>query len=77
MFGPLGNFGNTGTTFAPLSFRSLQHYVRGYKFNHLAINSSTTVVGKAAFTLAAVAKSVVEFIAKWSNCCPPTVSSFA
>ena len=44
--------------------------VRGYKFNNVAINSTTAVAGKAGFTLAS---AVVEFIAKWSNLCPPTV----
>ena len=37
--------------------------------DHLGINSTTAVAGKARFTLA----SVVEFMAKWSNLCPPTV----
>ena len=47
--------------------------VRGYKFNHLAINSFSAVTGNAGFTLASAATSVVEFMDKWSNLCPPTV----
>ena len=47
--------------------------VRGYKFNHLAINSTTVVAGKAGFNPASAATAVVEFMAKWSNLCPPTV----
>ena len=40
---------------------------------HLAINSTTAVAGKDGFTLASAATAVVEFMAKWSNLCPPTV----
>ena len=47
--------------------------VRGYKFNHLAIKSSTAVAGKAGFTLASAATALVEFMSKCSNLCPPTV----
>ena len=36
--------------------------MRGYKFNHLAINSTTTVAGKAGLTLASVATAVVELV---------------
>ena len=40
--------------------------VRGYEFNYLAINSTTTAVaGKAGFTLASAATAV----AKWSELC--------
>ena len=31
------------------------------------------MAGKAGFTLALAATAVVEFMAKWSNLCPPTV----
>ena len=47
--------------------------VRGYKFNHLAIKSSTAVAGKAGLTLASAATALVEFMPKCSNLCPPTV----
>ena len=50
--------------------------VRRYKFNHLAINASTAVAGKAGFTLASAASAataVVEFKAKFSNLCLLTV----
>ena len=53
--------------------RQAQGTVRGYKVNHLAINSITAVTGKDGFTLASAAIAVVEFMAKWSNVCPPTV----
>ena len=39
----------------------------GDKKDHLAINSTTAVAGKAGFTLASAATAVVEFMAKWSN----------
>ena len=48
--------------------------MRGHKLDHLAINSTTAVAGKAGFTLASAATAVVEFMAMWSNLCPPTVS---
>ena len=38
--------------------------MRGYKFNHLAINSTTAVAGKSGFTLASPAAAVVESMAK-------------
>ena len=47
--------------------------MRGYKYNHLAINSTTAVAGQAGFTLASAATAVVEFMVKWSNLCPLTV----
>ena len=47
--------------------------MRRHKLEHLAINSTTAVVGKAGFALASAATAVVEFMAKWSNLCPPTV----
>ena len=50
--------------------------MRGYKFNHLAINSTTAVAGEAGFTLASAARAVVEFMAKWLNMYPPTVHPF-
>ena len=53
---------------------ALWHTVRGYKFNHLAINSTTTVAGNAGVTLASTVTAVVEFMAKWSYLCPPTVN---
>ena len=49
-------------------------YQRGYKFNHLAINSTTAVAGKAGFTLASAATAVVEFMAKWLTLYPRTVT---
>ena len=50
--------------------------LRCYKFNPLAINSKFTAeTGKAGFTLASAATAVVEFMAKWSNLCPSTVSN--
>ena len=48
--------------------------VRGHKLDHLAINSTTIVEGKAGFTLALAATAVVEFMAKWLNLYPRTVS---
>ena len=33
--------------------------------DHLDINSTTAVAGKAGFTLASTATSVVEFMTKW------------
>ena len=39
--------------------------MRGHKLDHLAINSTTAVAGKAGFTLASAATAVVEFMAKW------------
>ena len=48
-------------------FSIISDTVRGYKFNHLAINSTIAVEGKAGFTLASAAIAVVEFMAKWSN----------
>ena len=48
-----------------LKWESIIRYtVRGYKVNHLAINSTTAVAGKAGFTLASAATAVVEFMAK-------------
>ena len=47
--------------------------VRGYKFNHLAINSTIAVAGKAGFTQASAATAVVEFMVRWSNLGPLTV----
>ena len=40
---------------------------------HLAINSTTAVASKAGFALASAATAMVEFMAKWSNMCPPVV----
>ena len=37
------------------------------------INPTTAVACKAGFTLTSVATAVVEFMAKWSHLCPPTV----
>ena len=45
----------------------------GYKLDHLAINSTTSVAGKAGVTLASAATAVVEFMAKWSNLYPRKV----
>ena len=53
--------------------RKPRYTVRGYRFNHLAINSTTAVAGKAGFTLASAATAAVGFMAEWSNLCPPTV----
>ena len=41
--------------------------VRGYKFNHLAINSTTTVATEPRVNPALPATAVVEFMAKWSS----------
>ena len=41
------------------------HTVRRYKFNHLAMISTTAVAGKAGFTLDSATTAVVEFMAKW------------
>ena len=38
----------------------IQVTVRGYKFNHLDINSTTAVAGKAGITLASAATAVVK-----------------
>ena len=57
-----------------LQWRPVACTVRGYKFNHLAINSISAVAGNAGFTLDSAATSVVEFMAMWSNLCPTTVS---
>ena len=48
--------------------------VSGHKLDHLAINSTTAVAGKAGFTLASAATATVEFVAKWLNLYPRTVS---
>ena len=48
--------------------------VSGYKLDHLAINSTTAMAGKAGSTLASAATTVVEFMAKWLNLYPRTVS---
>ena len=47
--------------------------VGGHKLDHLAINSTIGVAGKAGFTLASAATALVEFMSKCSNLCPPTV----
>ena len=39
----------------------------------MAINSTTAIAGKAGFTLASAATTVVEFMVKWSNLCLPKV----
>ena len=49
--------------------------VRGYKVNHLAINSTTAVAGKTGFTLASPTTAVVESkTKKWSKLYPLTVT---
>ena len=57
-----------GVFILPKSSKNLT--LLGYKFNHLAINSTTAVTRKAGFTLTSVATAVVEFVVKWSNLCP-------
>ena len=47
--------------------------VRGYKFKHLAINSTTAVAAEVRVNPSLPATAVVEFMAKWSNLCPRTV----
>jgi len=47
--------------------------VRGYKFNHLATNSTVAVAAEARVNPALPATAVVEFKAKWSNLYPLTV----
>ena len=47
--------------------------VRGYKFNHLATNSTTAVAAEARVNPALPATAVVEFMAKWLNLYPRTV----
>ena len=47
--------------------------MRGYKLNHLAINSNTAVAAEARVIPALAATILVEFMAKWSNLCPLTV----
>ena len=52
-----------------------QRTVRGHKLDHLAINSTTAVAGKTGCTLASPATAVIEFMAKWLNLYPSTVST--
>ena len=47
--------------------------MRGYKFNHLAINSNTAVAAEARVNPALPATAVVEYKARWSNLYPLTV----
>ena len=47
--------------------------MRGYKFNHLAVNSTTAVASEARVNPVLHATAVVEFMAKWFNLCPRTV----
>ena len=47
--------------------------VGGHKMDHLAINSTIAVAGKAGFTLQSAATAAVEFKEKWLNLCPRTV----
>ena len=46
--------------------------MRGYKFSHLAINSTTAVAAEARVKPTLPAIAVVEFMAKWSNLYPRT-----
>ena len=41
--------------------------------DHLAVNSTTALAGKAGFTLASAATAMVEFVTKWLNLYPRTV----
>ena len=47
--------------------------MRGYKVNHLAINSTTAVAAEARVNPALPATAVVEFMAKWLTLYPRTV----
>ena len=49
--------------------------MRVYKFNHLAINSTTAVAGEARVHPGSPAMAVVEFMAKWTILCPLTVAA--
>ena len=54
--------------------RYLWNTVSGHKLDHLAKNSTTAVAAEARVNPALPATAVVEFMAMWSNLCPPTVS---
>ena len=47
--------------------------MHGYKFNHLATNSTIAVAVEARVNLALPATAMVEFVAKWLNLQPRTV----
>ena len=50
--------------------------MRGYKVNHLAINSTTAVAAEARVNPVLPATAVVEFMAKWLTLYPRTVRGF-
>ena len=56
-----------------ICFRNIANTVRGYKFNNLAINSSSVLAAEPRVDPALPVTAVVEFMAKWSNLCPRTV----
>ena len=47
--------------------------ISGYKLDHLALNSTTAVAGKAGFTITLAAIAVGDFMATWLNLYPLTV----
>ena len=50
-----------------------KYTVRGYKFNHFAINWTVAMAAEARVNPALPSTAMVEFMAKWSNLSPRTV----